>query len=328
MKKIILLGIVAMAIFTSTFASDPKTILIYGHRGARGLAPENTLPGYRTALTIGVDYIDMDIGITKDGIIVVTHDFALNPDLTHNLEEQWIGDNQILIKDLTWKELQTYDVGQLKPGTKYNKDFPDQKAFPGTHIPSLKQAIDYAKRQNNKIKFLIEIKTDPSHPEWTFPPEQITKKVVTFLKKEGIDNRTELQAFDWRVLQAVQKIDPKIATAYLTEKASEKQMTNDDPKIAGLWTAGYLLKNYDNSIPKMISQLGGKIWGPEYTQLNKGNVAEAHQHGLKVVPWTVDTKKAMEQMINLQVDGIITDRPDILRDVLIAHKLPVPEATK
>lgn len=148
-----------------------KRVLIYSHRGARGLAPENTIPAYSIGLGIGIDYVDMDVGVTKDGIVVVTHDLVLNPDLTRDSDGKWISDKQVLIKDLTWKELQIYDVGGLKPKTKYVIDFPMQKVISGVHIPSLRNAIRFVnKASNNKIKFQIEIKTDPLHPEITFSP--------------------------------------------------------------------------------------------------------------------------------------------------------------
>jgi len=304
-----------------------KHVLIYSHRGARGLAPENTLPAYRIALEVGIDYVDMDVGVTKDGVVVVTHDLALDPNLTRDSNGKWIGDKQVFIKDLTWQELQTYDVGELKPKTKYARDFPGQKAIPGTHIPSLRNVIRFVNQaSNNKIKFQIEIKNDPAYPEATFSPEYITKAVIKVLEEEKIDMRTELQAFDWRILQLVQKLNAKIQTAYLTEQDLTKQMYQQDPKIAGLWTAGFLVKNYDNSIPKMIAELGGKIWGPESKELNKENVAEARKYGLKIVTWTVNTKEEIERVISLGVDGIITDRPDVLREILATSGQKLPRA--
>jgi glycerophosphoryl diester phosphodiesterase len=307
----------------------PKTTttrtLIYSHRGARGLSPENTIPAYRTSLKVGVDYVDMDVMVTKDGVVVVTHDFALNPDITRDDKGNWITGKQKLIKDLTWKELQTYDVGRLKPETKYAASFPKQQPVDGTHIPSLQEVIKTAKQiTNNKVKFQIEIKTDPSSPELTFPPKYIAAAVIKVLRKEKIEEHTELQAFDWRVLQSAQKIIKKVATAYLTDKNKTKQMYHQDPKIAGLWSAGFLIKDYDDSIPKMIAKLGGKIWGPESKQLNKKNAAEAHKYGLKIVPWTANTNREMARMIELSVDGIITDRPDILRKVLAKNDYKLP----
>lgn len=147
------------------------------------------------------------------------------------------------------------------------------------------------------------------------------------LEEENIIGRTELQAFDWRILQIAQKLNPKIQTAYLTEQDLTKQMHKQDPKIAGLWTAGFLIKNYDNSLPKMVAELGGKVWGPESQELNRKNVAEAHKYGLKIVTWTVNTKEEMKRVLSLGIDGIITDRPDILREVLAASGYKLPPQT-
>ena len=316
----ILMGICMCLIIGNVNAGAKRSALIYGHRGARGLVPENTIPAYAIALRIGVNYVDMDVGMTKDGVVVVTHDFALNPDLTRKPDGTWVENNQTLIKDLTYRELQKYDVGQLKPGTKYAANFPEQVVVTGTHIPSLQQVITYVRlHAGRKVNFQVEIKTDPAHPEWTYPPEKIARAVVKILKNNRIDKRTDLQAFDWRVLQIVQKLDCKIATAYLTDQDSERSMRDSDPKIAGRWTAEKLLKDYDDSIPKMIAASHGKIWGPESTELNAANVAEAHKYGLRVVPWAVNTEEEMGRMLELKVDGIITDRPDILHQVIDAQ---------
>ncbi|EKE01051.1 MAG: hypothetical protein ACD_21C00230G0001 [uncultured bacterium] len=309
----------------SIATANNKRVLIYGHRGARGLAPENTIPAYHKALEVGVDYVDMDVGVTKDSVAVVTHDLALNPNLTRDGAGNWISSKKLLIKDLTWQELQTYDVGELKPRTAYALAFPKQKPVVGAHIPNLQEVIKLVKKvAGDEVKFQIEIKTDPSHPKFTFSPEQIVKAVVKVLREEKVEEHAELQAFDWRVLQIAQKLAPKIATAYLTSQSLTKKMHHQDPKIAGLWGAGFLVKDYDGSIPKMIAQLGGKIWGPESKELNKNNASEAHKYNLKIIPWTVNTEREMKRMIDLPVDGIITDRPDILRQVLTnnGYKLP------
>lgn len=189
--------------------------------------------------------------------------------------------------------------------------------------------IEYVnKMTHNKAIFQVELKTDPVHPSWTFSPEKLTTATVKVLKEEGIDGRTELQAFDWRCLQIAQKEDPKIATAYLTEADMTTNMSSNDPKIAGLWTADYLLKNYQDSLPKMIAALGGKIWGPDTTEVSKASVAEAHRLGLRVVTWTADDPAVIEKMINDGVDGIITDRPDIARGLMAARRLALPQPVR
>jgi len=267
-----------------------KNILIYGHRGARGLAPENTIPGFKAGIAAGVDYVDMDVNITKDNVVVVTHDAALNPNITRDANGNWINvENPPYIKDLTFAELQQYDVGRLKPGTNYAKYFPEQQPVDNTHIPSLEQVIKYVKQASeNKVKFQIEMKSN------------IAAAVVKIINQENIADRTELQSFDWQALQEVQQINPRIATAYLTTQ-----------------------ENHIDAAPNKIAALGGKIWGPESKELTAELVTKAHQLGLKVVPWSMpgalDNPKEIKRMLKIGVDGIITDRPDIVRNLLVTQ---------
>ncbi len=329
---VIVVAVVIIAIMILTPGKTKVTIQIYGHRGARGLSPENTIPAYKTGLSIGINTVDMDVNMTKDGVVVITHNFKLNPDITRDSHEKWINpNNPPLIKDLTFAQLQTYDVGRIKPGTDYSKTFAFQYPVDGTHISSLKQVIEYVKSvAGDKVKFQVEIKTDPTTPNWSYPPATIAAATVKVLKEEGVDTRTELQAFDWRVLYQVQKLDPKIATAYLTCQKNSDEMHSKDPKVAGFWTGGKLLKDYHNSIPYMIKELGGKIWGPESKELNAKLVKEAHKDGLRVVPWSMvgslNKPKEIIRMINLGVDAIITDRPDVVRGLLAARGIKVPPA--
>lgn len=302
---------------------DVKAVALYGHRGARGLSPENTLPAYQQALKIGVDYVDMDVVMTKDHILVVYHDLTLNPDITRNAEGKWVN-NIIKVKDLTLSELRRYDVGRIKPKTIYAKLFNQQKAVDGTFIPTLKEVIHLVKTQSgNKVGFQIEIKTDPVHPALAFPSQQIALALAKIIEEEDIIDRTQVQAFDWRCLIALQKINPRIITAYLTDPSQEKMMHHINPKIAGLMTDGKLLKNYHYSIPSMIHALGGTLWDPQDREINATQIKEAHQLGLKVIIWSypeesgkvVDLVK-LKQLIKMGVDGIITDRPDIVKKLI------------
>lgn len=316
--------------------SNQKPLILYGHRGVRGLSPENTLPAYRTALAIGVDYVDMDVGMTRDGTVVVTHDIALNPNITRDSRGQWISADNILVKDLTVSQLQSYDVGRIKPGTAYSHLFPYQYAVDHTYIPTLKQVIDYVKQASgNQIAFQIEIKTDPTLPQLTASPRVFAEAIAQILQDEDIVERTIIQAFDYRCLLELQKINPKITTAYLTAYEEESNLYSSDSQLAGLWTAGHLLKNYANSIPKMIASLGGKIWGPQDIELTPALVNEAHSFGLEVVPWSWPEKTGTEmnvsfteKLIATGIDGIITDRPDILRGLMAARGMQLPNAIR
>ncbi len=307
----------------------PKNVVqVYAHRAGRGLMPEQTLPAYRGALRLGVDYVDMDINMTKDGVLVITHDPGLNPNFTRDPKGKWIT-KATLINSLTLKELQKYNVGKLKPGTEYASYFPDQYSRKFVKIPTLKEAIQYVKKiAGDKVGFQIEIKNDPTKPKLTATPSEYAKALYKLLKEEKVLNRTEIQAFDWSCLIELQKLDPNIKTAYLTDHTTET-LTDAEP---GTWMAGLKPKNYNFSFPKMIKHLGGYCWEPYEMDVTKKSIEEAHKLGLKVVVWgwpemekTEINYKRIEKMIDWGVDGVIADRPEILRGILTARGYNLPK---
>lgn len=312
MKKFIILMGVFCAL-SNLYAFD-----LYGHRGARGLAPENTLPAYKTALDHQVDFVDMDIAMTRDQVLIVQHDLMINPDITQDKKGNWV-QNKRIIKDLLLKKIQQYDVGHINRNTAYGRIFPQQLAYPGTSIPTLQEVIQYVKKRNPRTGFQIEIKTDPTLPNLSPRPEWIAKKLVKLIHEEDIGSRTQIQAYDWRCLFAIQKLDPTLATAFLTDTVQEKLMLDPNPKIAGQWTGGKLLKDYQNSIPKMIKALGGRYWDPEDLEVTPEKLHEAHELGLKVVAWSWAEKSGeinlsrIKKLIAMGIDGIITDRPDLVK---------------
>lgn len=273
-------------------------MLIYGHRGARGLAPENTCIGFNVAIDLGVDFIDMDVLMSQDGEIVVTHDFCLNPDLTRDAKGLWITDSQLLVKNLTVSQLKKYNVGKIKPDTAYSRLFPEQRSAEFADIPTLREVIALVKNKGaDHLGLQIELKTDPLHPENSPSPEEFAHALAEILLAENIVEHVEIQSFDYRCLALLQNLIPEISTAYLTHQSQD----------------------YNHSIPKMIRELGGKIWGPEDIQLTQEQFEEAKGLGLKVVPWSWPEKTGREydevmirKLIKMGVDGIITDRPDLL----------------
>ncbi|MCF6808457.1 glycerophosphodiester phosphodiesterase [Thiotrichales bacterium 19S9-12] len=304
-----------------------NVVEIYAHRGGRGLYPENTLQAYNSVLNVGIDYVDMDVGMTKDGVVVVTHDLGLDPDITKK-NGQHIK-KAIPIYELTYQDLQAYDVGQIKPDSEYATYFPDQISAVNTKIPTLKEVITYVKSiAGERVGFQIEIKTDPKKPNETASPQEFVAGVYQVLKETGVINRTEVQAFDFRCLIALQKLDSNIKTAYLTDY--DTNPTSGPNKT--LWTAGYDVSDYDGSFPKMIKALGGSIWGPYEMDLTKEQLDQAHKLGVKVVVWgwpedegTEFNLKKIKEIINWGVDGIITDRPDRLRALLSSLEYKVPK---
>ena len=302
-------------------------IQIYAHRAGRGLMPEQTMPAYVGALRLGVDYVDMDVGMTRDGVLVITHDLTLNSDLTRDQNGKWIKE-RVPIKKLTLQELQKYDVGRLKPDTKYASYFPCQMPIDYTPIPTLKEIVRFVKKiAGDKVGFQIEIKNDPTQPELTASPKKFAAALYKLMKEEKIINRTEIQAFDWCCLIELNKLDKNVKTAYLSDNTT---VVLDDTE-KGTWTAGFLPKDYGYSLPKMVKHLGGYCWEPFEMGLTKIALDEAHKLGLKVVVWgwpeqegTEFNYKQVEKLIDWGVDGIITDRPDILRGILAARGFNLP----
>jgi glycerophosphoryl diester phosphodiesterase len=322
---------------------------VYGHRGDRSYSPENSIPGYLTGLKVGVDWIDIDIGITQDGVVVVYHDLWINPDFTSingkffakNKQEFFASmvpneEKQIqpyLIKNIKFAELEKYDIGILNPDSSYAKFFPQQISVPNTRIPSLQNVIDYVDGITNKsLRYQIEIKNDPLNPMWTVSPHEFATKVYNILKKNNLIERTEIQSFDWSVLYELQKLNKKIKTAYLVGYDDISRMQESDVTTAGLWSGGKLLKDYDNSLPKMVKALGGSCYEPEDVALTKKDLDEAHKLGLKVVVWTwpehsgtTFDPQLIDKLISWGIDGIITDDPGRLNSMLAARGYRVPK---
>src|SRR5690349_16002759 len=196
-------------------AAPATTIDVQGHRGCRGLLPENTLPAFRRAMELGVDTLELDCGITKDGIVVVHHDRRLNPDLARGPDGKWVSAPAPTLYSLTYAELQRYDVGRIRPGSEYAKRFPHQQPIDGTRIPRL--ADLFAMAAKTKVRFNIETKLLPTHPDETVGPEAFARALIAEFRKAGVERRATIQSFDYRTLKIVEREAPEIETVYLTE---------------------------------------------------------------------------------------------------------------
>ena len=292
---------------------------LQGHRGARGLLPENTLPSFQRALELGVTTLELDIAITKDGVLVIHHDPTLNPDITRDAAGRFLEQRGPAISTLTWEQLQTYDVGRIKPDTGYARTFSEQKALDGTRIPRLADLFDLVKRSgDDKVRFAIETKLRPDKPEETALPEPFARAVVEEIRKAGMAARSQILSFDWRSLQAVQKIAPEIQTVYLTAQQSWLDNVGAGRPEGSGWTAGFQFRDH-GSIPKMIKAAGGSHWSVHFRDLDAGKVKEAQALGLKVLVWTVNEPAEMGKMLGYGIDGLITDRPDLARKLLEAR---------
>ncbi len=300
------------ALFAALFLSLPAQAFdLQGHRGARGLYPENTLPAFQKALDLGVDTIECDMAVTRDGVVVVYHDQWLNPDITRGPDGKWLEKRGPAIIDLTFEQLQQYDVGRIKPGTKYASEFPAQQAVDGTRIPRLSDLFDLVKKSGNtKIGFDCETKISPLEPAAALPPAEFARKAIAEIRKHGMQGRTMVQSFDWRTLQVIQQEAPEIRTMYLSSPRTLQSAPDGRPSP---WLAGFAPEQHGGSVPRTVKAAGGKIWAPNQTYLTAELLAEARSLGIAVIPWTVNDPAMMNKLLDMGVDGIISDRPDLVQ---------------
>ena len=290
---------------------------VVGHRGAAGLAPENTLAAFSKACEIGVDAIELDVLLTADGQIVVHHDYRLKQDIARTSEGEWLKPPGPAIKDLSLSELKTYDVGRLKPNTRYSRRYPEQQSADGERIPTLGEVISLLKTRCDPVTQLwVEIKTNPEKPDLTPAPETVADAVVQFLQQQDFTGRVRILSFDWRVLVHVQKIAPDIPAVYLSLVGRSLNNIKPGQPGASPWMAGIDIDDFSGSIPQAVKAVGGRYWAPYYKHITYNLLKEAHELCLQVFVWTPDSHHDMKRLIEMGVDGIITNRPDILKTVI------------
>ncbi|MEX2241596.1 MAG: glycerophosphodiester phosphodiesterase [Burkholderiales bacterium] len=277
---------------------------LQGHRGARGAAPENTLAGFAAALAVGVATLELDTGVTRDGAVVIHHDRRLNPDIARGPDGRWIDAPGPLLRELDFQALRRFDVGRLRPGSEYAARFPEQAPADGARVPRLAELFALVRKAgNDQVRFNIETKISPAAPAETLPPEEFARALIADIRAAGVAARTTVQSFDWRTLHAVERAAPEIATVYLTGRRR------------------------GGSQPKAVHAAGGRIWSPNYEELDSAALIEARALGLKVVPWTVNEPGFIVRFLDLGVDGIITDYPERVRAELARRGMPLPAPT-
>jgi len=262
------------------------------------------------------------MGVTKDGVVVVSHERGLNPDLARGPDGRYIDTGIPYIK-LTLAEVKKYDVGKIRPGSAYAARFPEQLAIPGTRIPTLAEVFDLVRRSGDRhVRLNIETKIDPTHPEESLDPQRFVSAVLDLLHREHFADRVMIESFDWRTLRLVQKQAPGIPTVYLTQQQQPEE--NIYLEKSSPWTAGFDPARYGGSVPRAVKAAGGSMWSPLYEDVSASSIAEAHSLGLPVIVWTVNDPKDMGRLIDMGVDGIISDRPDLLRMVAAGKGISLP----
>ncbi|MFO1304564.1 MAG: glycerophosphodiester phosphodiesterase [Burkholderiales bacterium] len=295
---------------------------LQGHRGTRGLAPENTITAFKRALELGVTTLETDLAVTKDGVLVISHDPVLNPDLVRDADGKWIASKGPPIHSLTLEELRRYDIGRTNPATAYGKQWPEQVPADGQRFPTLKEVL--ALGQGNAVRFAIETKITPDSGGETPDPATFAKLVVAAIREAGMTERVSVLSFDWRTLVEVNKLAPGIPTVCIT------QVTDRFDNVKGIfgqpskWTAGLDLAKHGDSVPRLVKAAGCHTWSSFFRNLTPALVDEAHALGLTVLPWTVNDPRDMARMIEWKLDGLVTDYPDRARKAMAEKGLPLP----
>jgi len=289
--------------------SKPNYIKIYGHRGARGDLPENTLESFKYLFENNIHAYETDILISKDFIPVITHDFRLDPSYTKDINDNWIEDENIKIIDLTYDQILQFDVGTLNKLSKYGRKFVNQKSLQNQKIPKLSELLKLT--SDNIVEDLLinlEIKSTPVEKNLTPEPDEMVKIIIDEVSRSNLEDRIIYSSFDWRVLREIKERGSKIPRAYLTSGARGK-IYDKSP-----WLDFTPLHN-GVELPELIRALGGSAWHPNYKDVNKEIVQISHDKGLPVNVWTVNRESDMLRMIDYGVDGIMTDYPLKLKEL-------------
>jgi glycerophosphoryl diester phosphodiesterase len=253
-------------------AEHNRRILVHGHRGARAMRPENTIPAFEYAIKAGVDVLEMDMAVTRDNIIVISHDPILEAPVCTGPRPRAV------IHELTLAEVRQWDCGAVQ-----NPNFPKQVPVSGTKMPTLDEVLSLSKL--GKFEFNIETKSFADKPEYTPSPEEFVRLFLAEVGKHHMEKRVMLQSFDFRTLVACEKMAPRIRRVALTEADQRDFVT-----IAG--EGGH-----------------AQIISPNYELVTREKVEAAHRAGLQVVPWTVNKPADWDRMIEAGVDAIISDDP-------------------
>ncbi len=345
-KKIVVIPLLVVYCLTWSLhsrASDTKLSAlspefdIQAHRGGRDARPENTLAAFAYALAVGVTTLEMDMQITGDGVVVVRHNKNIPWYMAKNAWGKFlVSDEEPDIRYWQLADLKQFDLGEMSPHAPYGywkNHGATQKRIPGAKVCTLEEVFQLVKAWgNDRVHFNIEAKSTPypiapGNPE----PAVWVSKFYELVVKYGLQDRVMLQSFDWRTLREMKRVDPKIPTVALT--ANQPAWNNEgdegdyqwiDRSQPSPWMAGLDIRDYDNNVVAAAQAIGADIVSPDHTEVSQTTVKDAHQRGLRIIPYTVNDPVRMRELIKMGVDGIITDRPATLRAVCDALGVSVP----
>jgi glycerophosphoryl diester phosphodiesterase len=300
-----------------TASAQALTFDLQAHRGGRGETTEESLRAFAKALELGLSTLELDIVITKDDQPLVWHDPTIEAEKCTDTGPAFAGDPAYpyvgkLVHELTLVEIGTLDCG------KQLAEFPRAEVVWGNKIATLPEVFTLADSYRAGVRYNIETKVEADQPNRSADPQRFVDVILGAVRSAGKVDRVEIQSFDWRTLPMVRRAEPSIPLVALFD---EETWAPDSPWLAGI--------NATVVGDPMLGALmvGANIVSPRYALVTgKPYVDHAHSLGLKVIPWTVNDADAMREQIGYGVDGIISDYPTLLRNVLSGLGMPLPPA--
>ncbi len=325
---------------TLATAVQARPFDLQAHRGGIGLVTESTLKAFANALELGVSTLELDTQVSEDGYVVVTHDRQVlahrcldtGPATANDPEFPYVGK---YIKDLHWDQIRTLDCG-----TQRAEAYAGQQTVPGARMVLLSEVFDLVKRYRAyDVMLNIETKVEAGAPQETAPRDVFVAAVVGQIRQHRMQHQVSIQSFDWATLMRVSELAPELPIVALSNAQSFLQcgMPGASP-----WTGGIDMDDFDCNLPAAAASFGADAISPVHGSPQSGRIddagyeafttremfEQAHTLGMTVIPWTINDTATMAHLIDIGVDGIITDYPDRLRSVMQMQAMPLPKTAE
>jgi glycerophosphoryl diester phosphodiesterase len=316
----------------------PHRFDLQAHRGGLGLVVESTLASFANGLETGVSTLEMDVQVTRDGQAVITHDRQVSGKKCVDTGPAYAGDPSYpyvgkYVVHLTLAQVRTLDCG-----SRTLPEFPGQRPSPGARMPLLTEVFDLVHRYHAYgVKLNVETKVEAGAPQETAPREQFVQVVAGLVRQSRLLRQVTIESFDWGALMRMRQVEPRLPIVALT---NGQQFLQVGVPGRSPWLGGIDIDDFGGDLVKAAHSFGadaispvhgapqdGKVTDPRYEPYTTAAmVREAHAYGIKVIPWTVDDKATIEKLMADGVDGLITDYPDRVRQVMASHGMRLPRA--
>ncbi len=288
------------------FRGDRDTIRVVGHRGARGILPENSMIGFQFALSIGVPLLEFDVVLSADNVPVIIHNHRLHAPTFRDTSGQFLSGEEPKVSSLTFDRIRQFDIGRIDGLSPYGQRFPDQAQMDGIRVPSLSELLSLvSKPAFSDTHLMLELKSDPDFADDAEYRGQLVRHVVQDVRAAGLAPRTLLHSFDWNLLKECQRQADDMPVSFLTQLPENADEVGEDSSKAICPD----FRGRHEDIPDLVKRAGGSLWCPYYLDVTAENVARAKDLGLCVAVWTVNEPADIDRMIDFKVDAIISDYP-------------------